>query len=133
MLSLTVGSFPLDWEQALSGEENNPHRAVLLERLFRSILALSVGAILSLVGTLFQALTRNPLADPFLLGVSGGAAVGATLAITLGGALGLATLFTLPLQTVCAFGGASCSWLGGSHRNRARSFRFTGFFLPVWC
>lgn len=106
MLSLTVGSFPLDWEQALSGEENNPHRAVLLERLFRSILALSVGAILSLVGTLFQALTRNPLADPFLLGVSGGAAVGATLAITLGGALGLATLFTLPLQTVCAFGGA---------------------------
>ncbi|CAN3128252.1 FecCD family ABC transporter permease [Mycobacterium sp. smrl_JER01] len=53
-------------------------------RLPRSILAALVGAGLALAGALMQALVRNPLAEPYLLGVSAGASVGATAVITLG-------------------------------------------------
>ena len=53
-------------------------------RLPRVALAFIVGASLSVSGLSFQAIFRNPLADPFLLGVSGGAAIGAVLAIKLG-------------------------------------------------
>ncbi len=52
-------------------------------RLARASCALVVGALLSLAGTLMQLLLRNPLADPYLLGVSGGAAVGALLSTLL--------------------------------------------------
>jgi len=48
-------------------------------RLKRGLLALSVGGALALSGAAFQALLRNPLADPFVVGVSGGAAIGGTL------------------------------------------------------
>ncbi|MBN1665317.1 MAG: iron chelate uptake ABC transporter family permease subunit [Deltaproteobacteria bacterium] len=53
-------------------------------RLPRIILAGLVGAALSLAGTIFQALLRNPLADPYILGLSGGSAVGAILGIMIG-------------------------------------------------
>lgn len=52
-------------------------------RLPRIILAGLVGASLSLAGTIFQALLRNPLADPYILGLSGGSAVGAIIGIIL--------------------------------------------------
>ncbi|CAJ1587400.1 iron ABC transporter permease [[Mycobacterium] wendilense] len=58
-------------------------------RLPRSVLAATVGAGLALAGALMQALVRNPLAEPYLLGVSAGAAVGATAVITLGAFAGL--------------------------------------------
>lgn len=50
-------------------------------RLPRILLSIFVGAALSISGTSFQALLRNPLADPYVLGVSGGAALGAMLAL----------------------------------------------------
>src|SRR6202030_3128441 len=50
-------------------------------RLPRILLAIVVGASLSVAGTSFQALLRNPLADPYVLGVSSGAALGAILAL----------------------------------------------------
>ncbi|MDF5752795.1 iron ABC transporter permease [Spongiactinospora sp. TRM90649] len=53
-------------------------------RLPRALLALLVGAGLALVGAVLQALVRNPLADPFLLGVSSGASLGAVLVLVLG-------------------------------------------------
>jgi iron complex transport system permease protein len=53
-------------------------------RLARIILCLLIGAGLAASGAAFQGLFRNPLADPFIVGASGGAALGATLAITLG-------------------------------------------------
>ena len=62
---------------------------VLLVRLPRVVLAMLVGASLAVSGVLFQALLRNPLADPFVLGVSGGAALGGIAALSLGGAFGL--------------------------------------------
>ncbi len=60
-------------------------RAVLLDiRLPRVLLAIIVGSGLSVAGVVFQALLRNPLAEPYILGVSGGASVGALTAIALG-------------------------------------------------
>jgi iron complex transport system permease protein len=58
-------------------------------RLPRAVLASLVGASLATSGVIFQALLRNPLADPFVLGVSGGAALGGILALSLGTAVGL--------------------------------------------
>jgi iron complex transport system permease protein len=72
-------------------------RLVVLEiRLPRVILAMAAGAGLALSGAVFQAVLRNPLADPFTLGVSGGAAFGAALAISLG-LTGIFYGFGLPL------------------------------------
>ncbi|HEY66537.1 MAG TPA: iron ABC transporter permease [Caldilineae bacterium] len=53
-------------------------------RLARALLAVTIGAGLATSGAAYQALFRNPLADPFIIGASGGAALGATLAIILG-------------------------------------------------
>ncbi len=69
----------------LKGAGNETERTIILSlRLPRAILAGMVGAGLSVSGATFQALLRNPLADPYILGVSSGAAVGAILAILLG-------------------------------------------------
>ncbi|MER5852492.1 iron ABC transporter permease [Streptomyces sp. NPDC002012] len=80
----------------LSGEMPRPGTDDLIVwqlRVPRALLAALVGAGLGLVGTAVQALVRNPLADPYLLGISNGASLGAVAAIVLGlgagGALGL--------------------------------------------
>lgn len=58
-------------------------------RMPRTIAALFLGANLSIVGATFQALFRNPLADPYVVGVSSGSAVGGVLAVVLGIPIGL--------------------------------------------
>lgn len=69
----------------LGGGGDPTTRTIVLElRLPRAVLALLVGGALGLAGAVLQALLRNPLAEPYLLGVSGGAAVGAVTAIVLG-------------------------------------------------
>ncbi len=60
------------------------HDVVWLIRLPRIILAIAVGMGLSVVGIVMQAIVKNPLADPYILGVSSGASLGATLAVVLG-------------------------------------------------
>jgi iron complex transport system permease protein len=70
---------------ALSGEVDATEAAVVRElRAPRAIAAFAVGALLSLAGALMQVLLRNPLADPYVLGISGGAAVGALAALMIG-------------------------------------------------
>ena len=71
-------------------------------RLPRAALAALVGASLAVAGVLFQALLRNPLADPYVLGVSGGAAVGGIAALSLGTAFGFGYAAVPP----AAFAGA---------------------------
>ncbi len=79
-------------------------RAVFFRvRLPRVALAAVTGASLSVVGAALQAHFRNPLAEPFTLGVSGGGAFGASLAIALG--WGVST-FGIPMVFVASFGGA---------------------------
>jgi len=90
---------PMTWTQ-------NQAHIVWLIRAPRVLLGALVGAGLALVGTALQAVTRNPLADPHLLGISSGAALGAVLVILyLGEFLGV---FSLPLA---AFIGAAGSML----------------------
>lgn len=81
-------------------------------RLPRLLLAGCVGAALSLCGAVFQAVLRNPLAEPFILGVSGGAAVGAVGAIF----LGLAGFWTTPLLAFLGAAGSVALVLGIARR-----------------
>lgn len=68
--------------RAISGASTQVSDAVILDiRLPRVLLAAMVGACLSVAGVLYQALFRNPLADPYILGVSSGAGLGAILVI----------------------------------------------------
>ncbi len=69
---------------ALTGSENASAAAIVLDlRLPRALLAFLVGGSLAVTGAALQALVRNPLADPYLLGLSGGAGLGAVAAIVL--------------------------------------------------
>jgi len=72
-------------------------------RLPRIILGIIVGASLSVAGTSFQALLRNPLADPYVLGVSSGAALGAILGLIVEPHLTLPAAFAGLLTPLCAF------------------------------
>jgi iron complex transport system permease protein len=80
----------LGWKLGLTGPPQGVDHAsevILLQlRLPRVALAVLVGAALGLSGMLFQGLFRNPLADPAVIGVSSGAALGAVVVIVLGGA-----------------------------------------------
>jgi iron complex transport system permease protein len=103
LMAIGIGSVSLSPAQVLDGlmgrgsaEVNAIVRAL---RLPRAMLALIVGAGLGMSGGALQGSLRNPLAEPYLLGVSGGAAVGAVLAVS----FGLTGPAVLPLA---AFGGA---------------------------
>ncbi len=87
LLALTSGSVALEWTslwQGLNGTAPEPVRQILLLRLERALNALACGGLLALAGALLQVLLRNPLADPYVLGVSGGASAGALSALLLG-------------------------------------------------
>ena len=75
----------LDW--SIPWAANVDAQIFFVARLPRVLAAALVGAALASSGVIFQALLRNPLATPFTLGVSAGAALGAMLAITVGGAV----------------------------------------------
>ena len=79
------------------GSAENPTVAILVEiRLPRVLLGAFVGAGLATAGALLQALLQNPLADPYILGISGGAALGGVAALALGWTLGLGGI-SIPL------------------------------------
>jgi iron complex transport system permease protein len=82
-----VGSSDLGFResvQALWGGGDAATRAIVIDfRLARVLLAACVGAALAAAGASYQAVLRNPLADPFILGVSGGAALGAVIYIAI--------------------------------------------------
>ncbi|MEE8511657.1 MAG: iron ABC transporter permease [Acidiferrobacterales bacterium] len=86
--ALSMGSADLnlgELRQALIGDGTSLDAAIVRElRLPRALSAFAVGGLLALSGALLQVLLRNPLADPYILGVSGGAAAAALLSILLG-------------------------------------------------
>lgn len=120
VIALASGSVDLsaaDVWKGLTGDEDGLPRTLVADlRLPRALCAFAVGGLLAVAGTLMQVLLRNPLADPYILGVSGGAAVCALIALMLGlgnlwvdtgafaGALG-ATLLVFALA-----GGGPGSW-----------------------
>jgi len=124
VVGVLLGSEPLpvgDVIAALGGAGDPATRTIVVEfRLPRVLLALVLGGGLAVAGATFQALLRNPLAEPYILGVSGGAAVGAVTVLALGltatgswalplAALGGALLAIGLVFRVAAVGG------GGSH------------------
>jgi iron complex transport system permease protein len=105
-------------------------------RLARVLLAALTGAALACAGTAFQAVLRNPLADPYILGISGGAALGAIL-VSLGGAAGPAWA-----RPAAAFAGACLTVLAILSLSRSRGVSastpmlligwiFNSFFLAL--
>ncbi|NIP56917.1 MAG: iron chelate uptake ABC transporter family permease subunit, partial [Gemmatimonadetes bacterium] len=81
----TAGIPLRDVLRTLSADTDPTVRAIILElRLPRALLAALVGGALAVCGAVFQAILRNPLAEPYVLGISGGAAVGAVMAVILG-------------------------------------------------
>ena len=118
--SLLVGSVPIapaDAFAALAGDGDAATRTIVRDlRLPRALLGLLVGGALALSGAALQALLGNPLADPYLLGVSGGAACGTLAAVVLGlGTAGLFGSFALPLASLAgALGAVLLVGLGAS-------------------
>jgi iron complex transport system permease protein len=95
LLAARLGDQPIDWAQALRDPASVDATLLWSLRLPRAVLGGIVGAALAATGSTLQGLLRNPLADPFVLGVSGGAAVGATVAFALGTPPGGVTAFAL--------------------------------------
>ena len=86
-VALAVGSITVPLPELighLAGQANDQAALVLKLRVPRALAAWLTGAMLALAGCLMQVLLRNPLADPYILGVSGGAACAALIGITLG-------------------------------------------------
>src|SRR5688572_16502261 len=102
VVALAFGTLDFTLEQtwrALLGEGDATAVLVVRElRLPRTVLAALIGAGLGISGAALQGVLRNPLAEPYLLGVSGGAAVGAVLAVTAG--------IAIALIPIAAFAGA---------------------------
>lgn len=132
LLSLWAGTLPLSFSElfaVLTGQASSPtHSAVVLKiRLPRALLAALVGAALGASGGAFQAVLRNPLADPYILGVSGGAALGAVAAI----AVGASSPLVLPFA---AFAGALGAlglvyWVAQAHRGSPHTLILSGVMV----
>jgi iron complex transport system permease protein len=102
VLGVRFGSVSLSTGEVLSallgGGEAWQRQIVVDLRLPRMLLGALVGGGLALAGATFQALLRNPLAEPYILGISGGASVGAVLVLALG--LAGATSWALPVAAL---------------------------------
>jgi iron complex transport system permease protein len=91
LLAPLVGSTPISlmraFDRSVPFAENVDAQIFFIARLPRVLAAAMIGATLASAGVVFQALLRNPLADPFTLGISGGASAGAMTAIVLGASI----------------------------------------------
>lgn len=101
-LSMTIGDYPLTlgqvWQALWGGGTKIESYIVFQVRAPRLLMALLAGAALGIAGAVLQALLRNPLASPDLLGISGGSGLAAVFALLVLGATG-------PVLTVWAFAG----------------------------
>ncbi|MEZ9132956.1 FecCD family ABC transporter permease [Vibrio breoganii] len=123
ILSISVGPMDISFTQSMSAllpdftmpgmpsSELPAHVNMIVQqvRLPRTLLAIAIGGILAICGTVMQGLFRNPLADPGIIGVSAGAALGAALAIVVFGSLAQTYPTLLMFGTVPVF-----SFLGGA-------------------
>ena len=98
-----IGSTPISlrhaWDWSVPFSDNPDAQIFFIARLPRTLAGALVGSTLASAGVVFQGLLRNPLATPFTLGVSAGAALGAMLAITFAPTLALAGIPAAPLAS----------------------------------
>ena len=98
-----IGSTPISlrraWDWSVPFSDNPDAQIFFIARLPRTLAGALVGSTLASAGVVFQGLLRNPLATPFTLGVSAGAALGAMLAITFAPTLALAGVPAAPLAS----------------------------------
>ncbi len=138
LFSLLVGSSQVSMLESLrallgGGEASATVQTIVRRiRLPRALLAVAVGGTLSLGGLVFQARLRNPLAEPYILGISGGAAVGAILAM-------LSGLAMFPGVTLSSFAGSLLVMAGvlimtrGRGTGRSDSLLLAGVMLNAFC
>ncbi len=101
ILAVVIGAVVSPFAEQNIGD---PTSIILLQvRMPRVVLAFFVGGSLAMVGVALQALLRNPLADPFVIGISSGAALGAAIALLFGVGISMGSISALP---ICAFAGA---------------------------
>ncbi len=96
LLCPLIGPRRIDLALALAGPGTPDHDIVFGARLPRTLFAALAGGLLAAAGVSFQAVLRNPLASPFTLGISGGASLGAVIAIRLGWERSLGPLPAVP-------------------------------------
>ena len=106
LLCWKFGTVIITWAQlkdtVFGSSVSDQTNIILLQvRLPRLLLAALTGATLSLTGAVFQALLRNPLADPYILGISGGSALGAVIAMGFGLHLMLIGFQIVPIFSIC--------------------------------
>jgi iron complex transport system permease protein len=106
LLCWKSGTVIITWAQlknTVFGEAASSQTDIILlhVRLPRLLLAALTGATLSLTGAVFQALLRNPLADPYILGISGGSALGAVIAMGFGLHLMIIGFQIVPIFSIC--------------------------------
>ena len=98
ILSLSVGEIPIPYKkipQILADKESMEYGVLFYIRIPRTWLGFAIGGSLSLAGAILQGVYRNPLVEPYTLGISGGASLGVTFAIVAG--LHLLNILLLPL------------------------------------
>ncbi|MFW9991816.1 MAG: FecCD family ABC transporter permease [Candidatus Odinarchaeota archaeon] len=92
---LTFLGFPVQSEESI-------HKIIVWDiRLPRILMGGLAGMALAVSGTIMQALFRNPMADPYILGLASGASVGASFAFIAGGALGILAGYAIPVFAFC--------------------------------
>lgn len=101
LLGLTVGTVPISPAVLWNPSADETAANILWNiRMPRVVLAGLVGAALAIAGAAFQGLLRNPLADPYTLGVSSGASVGAVMTLFFGISIPFLGSFTLPVMSM---------------------------------
>ena len=109
-LGVTIGTVSIPLSTFWNGQANESAANILWNiRMPRVILAGLVGASLAIAGAAFQGLLKNPLADPYTLGISSGASVGAVITLFFGITIPVLGIFTLPVFSML---GAFATMLG---------------------
>lgn len=144
--SLAVGSRAIDpvtvLQSVFSYDEENPLHLMVMElRVPRTLLGIVVGAALAVCGGLIQAFTRNPLADPGILGVNAGASFAVTFAVGVLGltapgayvpfALGGAFVLTVLVYVLGSFGASGATPMKLTLAGVALGAAFTGFTTAI--
>lgn len=130
--SLSVGPLQISFADVvaiIAGQDTDATMSAVVFkiRLPRALLAALVGAALSVSGAAFQAVLRNPLADPYILGVSGGAALGAVTAIWLGFSAAILLPGAAFLGALAAL--AAVYWVARAHRGSSHTLILCGVIV----